>query len=352
MSKKSRNKQGTPESSLPTLEDWKKLYDLAAQVKALAPWDWMDEDDIFGFKMPKTGDLGFVSVMGTLGEHLSVAVYQGIKGLNGFWKMQDLGPNLTPEFVLQVPQLQASFEDREIITNEDRSIMKTLGLKFRGAQAWPQFRSYRPGCLPWYLEQAEAEMLICGLEQTLEVAPRIKDEPDILFPTDSDDDYLLRVSENGVWKDSQVSVDLPAEQSIKLQMNLRALDALKQMLPGSAIIEVDCSMMSEPVQENRKERPFFPYMLMLAEHDSGFILGTDLLQPFPTIEEMWGEVPMRVVETLAKGIAPKEIQVPNTFMAGLLQPLESELGIKIKKVSRLTAINRARREFNRFMARF
>jgi hypothetical protein len=67
---------------------------------------------------------------------------------------------------------------------------------------------------------------------------------------------------------------------------------------------------------------------------------------------MWGEVPMRVVETLAKGITPKEIQVSNTFMAGLLQPLENALGIKIKKVSRLTAINRAKRELNRFMPGF
>jgi hypothetical protein len=195
-------------------------------------------------------------------------------------------------------------------------------------------------------------MLICGLEQTLDVAPRFEDDPDLLFPTGSDDDYLLRVSEKGIWKDSQIHIDPPPAQTIELQMNLQALDALKGMLPGSAIIEVDCTMMSEPVQENRKERPYFPYMLLLAEHDSGFILGTELLTPLPTTEAMWGQVPMRIVEILASGFAPKEIQVPNAFMAGLLQPLEATLGIKIKKVSRLTAINRAKRELNRFMPGF
>jgi hypothetical protein len=348
----SKMSQKTPEAAHPTLDQWKKLYDLAAKIKELAPWDWMDEDDIFGFRIPETGELGFVSVMGTLGEHYAIAIYRGIEGLDGFWKMQEFGPKLTPEFVLQVPQLQLSFEDREMITNEDRSIMKTLGLKFRGAQAWPQFRSFHPSCLPWYLEQSEAEMLICGLEQTLDVAPRFEDDPDLLFPTGSDDDYLLRVSEKGIWKDSQIHIDPPPAQTIELQMNLQALDALKGMLPGSAIIEVDCTMMSEPVQENRKERPYFPYMLLLAEHDSGFILGTELLTPLPTTEAMWGQVPMRIVEILASGFAPKEIQVPNAFMAGLLQPLEATLGIKIKKVSRLTAINRAKRELNRFMPGF
>ena len=91
----SKKRQKTPSAAKPTLEHWKKLYELAVKIKDLAPWDWMDEDDIFGFKMPDTGNLGFVSVMGTLGEHYSIAVYQGLRGLGGFWRMQELGPKLT-----------------------------------------------------------------------------------------------------------------------------------------------------------------------------------------------------------------------------------------------------------------
>ena len=102
---------------LPSLEEWKKLYTLMAQVEKLAPWDWMQEDDIFGFQLPGKDTPDFASVMGTLGEHLSIAVYLGAKGLGGFLKMQELGQRLTPEFVLQVPQLQASFENRELITD-------------------------------------------------------------------------------------------------------------------------------------------------------------------------------------------------------------------------------------------
>jgi hypothetical protein len=132
----------------PALDDWQKLYDLMAQIKSLAPWDWMEESDIFGIQMPETGELGFISVMGMLGEHFAVAVYQGVKGLGGFWQMHSKGPKLSPEFVLQVPQLQASFEDRELISKEDREVMKKLGLKYRGAKAWPQFRSYRRVAFP------------------------------------------------------------------------------------------------------------------------------------------------------------------------------------------------------------
>lgn len=347
-----KKKQKLLEATQPTLDEWKQLYNLAAKVKELAPWDWMEEDDLFGFQMPGTGELGFISVMGALGEHYSVAIYQGIEGLDGFWKMQDLGSKLTPEFVLQVPQLQLSFEDREIITTEDRAIMKTLGLKFRGANAWPQFRSYHPSCFPWYLEQAEAKLLICGLEQTLDVAPRVKVDPDILFPTEEEDDYLLRVNTKGAWKDDQIHVDIPYTKTIELRINLPMLDELKGRMPGDASVEVDFYMLDEPIQENKKERPFFPYMLMLAEHDSGFILGSELLKPLPNMEAMWEQIPAKVVESLANTLEPKEILVQNVLLKGLLQSIGDELGIKIKKVSRLTAINRAKREFNKFMSRF
>ncbi len=40
----------------------------------LAPWQWMTEVDLFGIEHPVTGELGFVSVMGQLGEHLAIAV--------------------------------------------------------------------------------------------------------------------------------------------------------------------------------------------------------------------------------------------------------------------------------------
>lgn len=345
-------KQKTPETTPPTLDEWKRLYDLAAKIKDLAPWDWMDEDDIFGFQMPETGELGFVSVMGSLGEHYAVAIYQGVRGLGGFWMMQELGPNLTPDVILQIPQLQASFEDREVITNEDREIMKKLGLKFRGRQAWTQFRSYHPGCMPWYLERAEAQMLICGLEQTLDVAPCFKEDPDLLFPTDSDDDYLVRVCENGTWKDSQMRVEDSYQQTLNLEMNFQALEKLQAMMPGDAIVEVDISMLPDPVQDNRKERPFFPYMLLIAEHNSSFILASELLAPLPSPEAMWEQVPMKVVESLANKLAPKEIQIQDEFLQVLLQPVGEALNIKIKKVARLTAVNRAKRELDKFMQRF
>jgi hypothetical protein len=136
--------------SSPTLQEWRKLYEAAIQIKQLAPWERMSEDMLFGVQDPETGEIGFVSIMGALGEHFAVAVYIGAKGLQGFWIAHsgDENPFIPAEVILETFHLQASFEDRNMLRKDDRDIIKQLGLKFRGRNEWPMFRSYRPGFVP------------------------------------------------------------------------------------------------------------------------------------------------------------------------------------------------------------
>jgi hypothetical protein len=84
------------------------LYQAAICVKEIAPWEWMSETDLFGVQNPETGEIGFVSVMGMLGEHYAVAVYLGPEGLYGFWRFQEMVPFDSPEDLLGIPQLQVS----------------------------------------------------------------------------------------------------------------------------------------------------------------------------------------------------------------------------------------------------
>src|SRR5215216_6837141 len=60
---------------LPTNEQWRRLYEAAVGVKELAPWEWMTETDVFGVQDPETEEIGFVNVMGMLGEHFGVSLY-------------------------------------------------------------------------------------------------------------------------------------------------------------------------------------------------------------------------------------------------------------------------------------
>lgn len=39
----------------PTLAEWSSLYQAAMRIKEIAPWQWMEETDIFGVQDPETG---------------------------------------------------------------------------------------------------------------------------------------------------------------------------------------------------------------------------------------------------------------------------------------------------------
>lgn len=343
----------------PAVEEWRRLYAAAGRVKEMAPWEWMMEDEVFGVRNPERDEIGFVSVMGAGGEHFAVALYQGAGALYDFLALSEAGreglaDRIGAESVLEIPQLQASFEDRGRLRKEDRDIIKKLDLKFRGAHSWPMFRNYAPGMFPWFLTSSEARFLTTALEQLLDVAPRVRDDEDILFG-EGDDDFLVRVprAENArlVWEDKIMRAPEPElKEATPAPLDSQLLESLKQLPEVTNLIEIELTMLPMPVREN-KGRPFFPYMLLLVEAGSGAILGNDMLQPLPSLDAMRAEIPIRVAGHLLQlGVRPVRIAVRTATTAQSLAPLAEELGIRIKPSTRLPALDAALKFFLERMA--
>jgi len=332
--------------NMPSLDEWLKLYKAMIRVKKIAPWEWMTETDTFGVQSPETDELGFVSVMGLLGEHFSVAVYLGPKGLYDFWEFEDAGPSTPAEHIVEISHLQASFEDRNQLHSNDRQIIKEMGLKFRGRNAWPMFRSYRPGYFPWFLEAQEARFLAVVLEQVLDVTPRFKQERTLLEPP-GQDRYLVRAShlDNDTlsWEDRIMDVPPPAPQPIPLAMDVKALERLKKAPRSRNALEIDFFMFPAPFQEEKSTRPIFPYTLMTVDAQSGLILGTELLHVDPSLESMWGQIPASVVIQLARaGTVPGKVTVRSELLFELLEPVAGELGFKLSRSNRLPSLDLAK----------
>ncbi|NJN98308.1 MAG: hypothetical protein HC875_31575 [Anaerolineales bacterium] len=336
----------------PTLEEWRRLYEVWDQFKEVAPWQWMDETKIFGVQDPDSGQLGFVSVMGSLGEHYAIALYLDREGLYGFHALEQAGPEMTPEQVLNVPQLQASFEDRQMLHERDRDLIKQLGLKYRGRQAWPQFRSYRPGFAPWFLEADEVRFLTHALTQAQDVALRFRDNWTLLTRGSH---YLVRVArkEKGqlVWQDQSMTVPPPEPASIQLQMDLDALAALRRQPRAGFTLEMDLFMLPSTFRD-KGERPYYAYSLLTVDKRSGMILGQELLPPLPSLLDMYSQIPLKVVYLLSKlGSRPKEIRVRSPILYQLLTTLEKELGFKLKSTNQLALLDSVREDMFRFLMR-
>jgi hypothetical protein len=337
----------------PAPEEWRGLYEAAIRVKELAPWQWMKESDTFGVQSPETGALGFISVMGMLGEHYAVALYLGGQALYRFWDLENTGPLTDPQQLLEIPQLQASFEDREQLDTRDRATVKDLGLKFRGRQSWPQFRSYRPGYFPWYLEAAEARFLAVALEQVCDVAPRFKADPS-LFSTPDDEYHFVRVPRKEgdalVWEDKVRHVPFEEKVYLDIPMDTTALNYLRTLLASKRQVEIDFFMLRARIQENRNERPVMPYALLCVDAQSGMVLDVELLDPRPSLEAMWAVLPAQVVQQLAKlHLRPAAVRVRSDMLHQMLTPVADAIGFKLIKRSHLRMLDPAKASLLEYM---
>ena len=76
--------------------------------------------------------------------------------------------------------LRSWFGARRDLDKNDLKVVKDLGRKFRGSNAWPQFRSMQPGYLPWFLTEDEAKFLTLCLAQARQIALRFAKDPTCL----------------------------------------------------------------------------------------------------------------------------------------------------------------------------
>ena len=312
----------------------------------------MDETDLFGVQNPDTDELGFVSVMGAVEEHFAATVYLGAEGLYAFLNFQEsLFADGTA--ILRMPQLMASFEDRNDLDKTDRDTIKCLGLKFRGRHAWPLFRHFHPGLVPWPISSPHARFLATALEQLLEIAPRVKDDPGILTHRDPEA-YLVRVqsaTDPPAWEDRVMPVLPPEPHIITVDLDPSLIEAVKQLPRAQTVVEIDCFLLLSRIGEPG-QRPCYPYVVMLVDAMEEFILGFEMLTPLPSEDAVWAKAPDATVRQLAStGIRPSNIAVCSPLLAEILEPVASLLDIQLDLFGALPTLEDAREGLEAFMQR-
>lgn len=338
----------------PSLKEWKELYEAAVAFRKVEPWEWMKETDIFGVQDPRTGEIGYCCIMGDIGKMLAIAVYNGTEGLQGYQKMQKgiIKPG-NPEALYIQDCLMLSFENRQAVEEDDREIINDLGLKFRGKNAWPVFRSYKPGYFPWFLNRNEVLFMTVALKQAINVCTQVNEGRTIVL-SPKKNRYLIRIAKarDGLisWKDEWME---PAplkkkDGDVSEPVDEIRIQRLKRVAtPVTAVWEIDFFHAPTPVSES--ERPFFPYAIMIMDHDSGFILDTYLAGKTSHRKEFIDKFLSCIEQTSS---LPLEILVRKDEAAGLFEPYTSRLNIKLSKVKKLPNIDHARREMEKHLKRF
>ncbi|MBI4825059.1 MAG: hypothetical protein HY807_01365 [Nitrospirae bacterium] len=339
------------EESKPTMEEWRALYEAAVEFRKLAPWEWVKETSIFGVQNPMTGEIGYCCIMGELGEGLAMAVYQGTEGLNVYKKIlkNQVDPG-EPDAMFIQDCLIVIFENKRLVEKKDLELIGKLGYIFRGKNAWPVFKSYQPGFYPWFLNRDEASYMTLALQQAKDVCLRLKENNKLLHDTKKNL-HLVRVSEikddNVIWKDewreplALKKIDYSSYPVDELWIQ-RIKNSIKQV---SAVWEIDSFYAPTPIKE--EGRPYLPYAIMLADHDTGFVYDV-YLSPLDKYKKDFIERFLSYIEN--ESVIPIEILVRKEEIVRLFEPYTGKLNIKLSEVKRLQSIDNARRSMAKFFS--
>ena len=330
--------------SNPSKADLHRLYTAAASFRQIAPWDWMDDGQIFGVEEPETGEIGYCSVLGALGEVFAFAVYEGDEGLRnilGLLNRAEDREEADGDFTHSQKALLASFEDRRDLSPEDVKTIRSLGLTFRGKKSWPQFRHYLPGYFPWFLDARQSTFLSIALEQALDFLPRIRQNR-LCLPRLNSGCILVRKSskdENGQihWHDETLPFaepKTPAEdQPVLFTIDEVGLERIrKKATRNDEIWEIGCEYAPMPAQDKRDERPYFPKMLLVLDQASGLVLTSDLKNP-DGYEQNFQNHLIKMMAEIA--VIPRGFLVAQRKAFEIVEPIAKALEINLERIDRL-----------------
>lgn len=334
----------------PSPVEMKNLYRTASEFRKLAPWDWMDDSDVFGVQDPNTSRIGYCCVLGALGEVFALVVYMGEEGLAVHLKLQndEVEPDDSDLMFMQ-DCLMASFENKEDMDKDDVRLIKRFNLNFRGRNAWPTFKRYSPGFFPWHLNREEILFLTYVLEQAIGVCQQLLEDDSILTPTD-EGIYLVRVPmlEDGktTWKDEWRKPGSVVEPSFTVEPidELRVQRIKKAARPTDATWEID--FFYSPTLITEGGRPYYPYAIMTADHNTGFIYDI-YLSHFSGHDKEFKEHFLSFIENTEQ--LPKEIMVRKEETARFFETFAKSLQIKLSMVKRLDAVDSARRALTKHL---
>ncbi len=303
---------------------WKELYDLALQLREQKPWSTLSEADVFAVQTP--GETEYCVAV-EVPELRGMMVYRGAEGYAGYCYLRDTKELADPtEMFTRQHCLMVTFENRSSLRPEDLELIKSLGLTFRGAQAWPCFQSYRPGYLPWRLEPEEADILLVTLRQALTVLPRFMATPALLMPKVAGQ-ILTRVQKDGAWVDEWQTPEpfvaptptsgfdpVRVKSVLELSRTRRGTWQLGVISPGGFV-------------DDGSTRPFPMRLALLVEGEAGMVLSADVLLPRGDAEGV-ADALLKTMEEAP--IWPATLQVVDTQLCELLQPLGRALDIKVE----------------------
>ena len=313
----------------------KKLYELAFEFKKIKLWSKLYDSQVFAIEL-SGGEIAYCSVMGHNKEHFALAVYIGDKGWNSFLKCASDHDGFTEsqyqELLYSQECLQVSFENKEMLSPEEIEGVKKYteenGISLRGKNSWPQFMKYQKGFVPWPISEKNDKKI---LEEVFERILYIEDECGFknLYLEDFYENFTIQkfsgVKQPLKMEKLQIADSIVDEFSAEFSISNELLDKISDSKKKRSL---DCEivMVPNPVQENKKDVPRCPYMMLAHTSQDKLLMNPMILN----LEEQSSEMLTAFANSmLENGEIPSEISVRDIRTYKFLERFCEETEIKL-----------------------
>ena len=333
---------------------WCELYQAAASFQLLAPWQWMDDTHVLGVN--NEHGVRLTSVLGNIGELFGLASYRGSVGANFLLRLRrgEFAPE-HPDALFYQDALLVDFVPRKDLRKEERAVIQQIAFEppVRKPTLFPQFQSHKPGYAPWFIDEAEARLLLDDLRKVVRFAELLQTNLALydsrqenefpFFPATVSEPLTLDQFE---WQTIS-PVPPPADPPIVADaFDLPPLVALPQ--PPQSAWELTAFYTPMPVGE--PPRPHYPKMAIGVDAVTGIILAFQLAGPDQTMAQVAARGLVQSIK--ASGYRPSAIKMDSINLTRALQPLANALGTELLHAKSLPMADEARRSLEAFSRRF
>lgn len=312
------------------------------KILKLEPWYKLANNNLLMYASEENNDVYYFVTMGGLDLYKGIMVFDS----------KEIGRNLEffnndyPLSTLRNYQegILCNFCRRDNISNENKKIIKELGLKFR--ETWIAFEKFEKCYEAYSLDIEQVKIAIDAFTSYYEMVKNII-ENDIKIDFEAGK-TLLRIfnKENQCFIDNVTDIFFPDSEFYVIQISDHLKNQLKEIPKTELSIEYEfLNYLPIKLKELKEKdgKTNFPRMRILADRKSGYILMHDLIKDSDYKDEAdyVFESIDKLIEFITKYGRFKGICVRDEETKALLSDLESGFDIKIKLSPRLDAIDGA-----------
>ena len=327
----------------PSFSAMERLYRLASDLYGLRPWRVLDEDNLIVVRDSVSGELCYCSVMGALGEVLSMHAYIGTEGLRKFRKMEAEEIADPGEFFAFTHCVYVEFVPKAELLRQDRELLAVLGHPQGMGLASPIFRTMRPGFLPWFVTEEEARTLSECIRAVIVVCAAVASQASVKF-WELADIYPMVTRMEGPEPRYHVEMfhsilppEAPAAPAGLAEETLLAVRAQDYAVRG--VMELDIAYSGAAIGK-KGERNACASIAIAVDAESGMVLAPEVTDSSVAAGDTLAKVFLKAIQ--GSRTLPREVRVRSQKLKDCLAPLMESFGVAVRVASRLPASDEAR----------